>query len=98
SYLSPGIFSRANGGTNWAFQDIHAISHEVAEWADDPFVNNYVEPWFAVTAPQYGCVDALETGDPVVSIGFAMGTNTFRQGPTPDGGQNADGTYHPEDE
>jgi hypothetical protein len=98
SYLSPGIFSRANGGTNWAFQDIHALSHEVAEWADDPFVNNFVEPWLTGTALQYGCTDVLETGDPVVAIGFSMGTNTFRQGPTPDGTQNADGTYHPEDE
>lgn len=27
-----------------------------------------------------------------------MGTNTFRQGPNPDGSQSADGSYHPEDE
>ena len=27
-----------------------------------------------------------------------MGTNSFRQGPTPIGTQVADGTYHPEDE
>ena len=36
-------------------------------------------------------------GDPVVSIGFAMGTNTFDQGPK-DGSLSADGYYHPEDE
>ena len=35
---------------------------------------------------------------PVVAIGFAMGTNTFEQGPNPDGTQSADGFYHPEDE
>jgi len=40
----------------------------------------------------------LETGDPVVGIGFAKGSNTFGQGPTPDGTQVADGYYHPEDE
>ena len=40
SYISPGIYARPNGGTDWALQDIHAISHEIAEWADDPFVNN----------------------------------------------------------
>jgi len=98
SYMSPGIYARPNGGTNWALQDIHALSHEIAEWADDPFVNNTVEPWLTPTAPQYGCTSLLETGDPVVGIGFAMGTNTFRQGPNPNGSQSADGFYHPEDE
>jgi hypothetical protein len=98
SYLSPGIYARPDGGTDWALQDIHAVSHEVAEWGDDPFVNNTVEPWLTPTAPQYGCTDILETGDPVVAIGFAKGTNTFRQGPNPNGSQSADGYYHPEDE
>jgi hypothetical protein len=58
-----------------------------------------VEPWLTPTAPQYGCTNILETGDPVVDIGFAMGTNTFRQGPNPvGGGTSSDGYYHPEDE
>ena len=98
SWVQPGLFSRANGGTDWALQDIHALSHEIAEWADDPFVNNTVEPWLTPTAPQYGCTNVLETGDPVVGIGFAMGTNTFQQGPNPNGTQSADTYYHPEDE
>ena len=98
SWVQPGIYSRPNGGTDWALQDIHALSHEIAEWADDPFVNNTVEPWVTPTAPQYGCTGVLETGDPVVAIGFAMGTNTFEQGPNPNGTQSADGYYHPEDE
>ena len=34
----------------------------------------------------------------MVGIGFAMGTNTFDQGPNPNGTQSADGYYHPEDE
>lgn len=98
SYVQPGFYSRADGGTDWALQDIHALSHELAEWGDDPFVNNTVQPWLTPTAPQYGCTDILETGDPVVGIGFAMGTNTFEQGPNPNGSQSADGYYHPEDE
>ncbi|GAA1980189.1 hypothetical protein GCM10009817_21130 [Terrabacter lapilli] len=98
SYVRPGFYSRPNGGANWALQDIHAISHEIAEWADDPFVNNTVNPWVTPTAPQYGCTGVLETGDPVVSIGFAKGTNTYLQGTNPDGSQSADGYYHPEDE
>jgi hypothetical protein len=98
SYVSPGVYARPNGGPRWALQDIHALSHEIAEWADDPFVNNLVQPWLTPTAPQYGCTSILETGDPVVGIGFAMGSNNFRQGPNPDGTQSADGFYHPEDE
>ncbi len=95
SYVTPGFF---NPVRDWALQDIHALSHEIAEWGDDPFVNNTVEPWLTPTAPQYGCTGVLETGDPVVAIGFAMGANTFEQGPTPSGIQAADGYYHPEDE
>jgi hypothetical protein len=98
SWVRPGIYARPNGGTDWALQDIHALSHEIAEWADDPFVNNWVEPWLTPTAPQYGCTNILETGDPVVAIGFAMGTNAYDQGPNPNGTQSADGFYHPEDE
>jgi hypothetical protein len=89
SYVEPGIF---NPHLDWALQDIHALSHEISEWADDPFVDNSVQPWLTPTAPQYGCTAILETGDPVVGIGFSVGTNTFDQN------QWADGTYHPEDE
>jgi len=98
SWVRPGIYARANGGTDWALQDIHALSHEISEWADDPFVNNWVQPWLTPTAPQYGCTNILETGDPVVSIGFSMGTNTTDQTPNPNGTSSFDGTYHPEDE
>jgi hypothetical protein len=98
SWAQPGIYSRPDHGTDWALQDIHPLSHEIAEWGDDPFVNNLVEPWLTPTAPQYGCTGILETGDPVVGIGFAKGTNTYEQGPNPNGTQSADGYYHPEDE
>jgi len=98
SWTSPGFFARANGGTAWALQDIHALSHEISEWADDPFINNFVQPWSIPVVPGAPCSNVLETGDPVVAIGFAKGTNTFEQGPNPDGSQSADGFYHPEDE
>jgi hypothetical protein len=98
-YFSPGLWARANGGRDWALQDIDVLSHEISEWADDPFASNTVEPWpFVFGFTQYGCSNFLETGDPVGSAGFAMGTNTFRQGPNPNGTQSADGYYHPEDE
>jgi hypothetical protein len=101
SWLRPGTYPRVAGQplpTDWALQDIDALSHEISEWADDPFITNGVEPWLTPTAPQYGCTNILETGDPVVGIGFAMGSNSFDQGLLPDGEKMADGSYHPEDE
>ena len=98
SYLRPGLYPTTDAASdpNGAhfLQDIHGLSHEISEWADDPFINNKVNPWLTPTAPQYGCTDLLETGDPVVGIGFHQGTNTFGQD-LPNG---ADGAWHPEDE
>jgi len=98
TYMLPGGFDRPNGGDQWAMQDINGLSHEISEWANDPFIHNSVVPWLWVTQPSIGCNNIIETGDAVVGIGFAMGTNTYFQGPNPDGTQGADGYYHPEDE
>jgi hypothetical protein len=95
SWLSPGIYARPNGGRFWTVQDMVTVAHEIAEWADDPFDTNFVEPW---SAPGFGCSPFLETGDAVNTVGFAVGTNAFRQGPNPNGTQSADGYYHPQDE
>lgn len=84
AYSEPGIFAKNPGDTISYIQDIHALSHEVQEWYDDPFVNNRVNPWLTPTAPQYGCSGFLETGDPVVGYGFVVSLN----------GRD----YHPEDE
>ncbi|MDQ1484725.1 MAG: hypothetical protein QOJ62_418, partial [Actinomycetota bacterium] len=86
AYTTPGTFG------SYFVRDIHALSHEIAEWGDDPFVNNTVNPWVTPTAPQYGCTGVLETGDPVVGIGFSLPGNSF------DTGALADGSWHPEDE
>jgi hypothetical protein len=98
SYASPGWYARPNGGTVWALQDIYFLSHEISEWSDDPFLTNTVEPWVIPTFPLAGCNNLLETGDPAVNIGFAIGTNVYLQGPNPNGTQSADGYYHPTDE
>ena len=108
SWIRPGIFARAlppqGSSTDWAVQDIHGLSHEISEWADDPFINNFVQPWTTPTG-EVSCSNLLETGDPVVGIGFAIGTNTFDQTMNPwtspanhTPSTSFDGSYHPEDE
>jgi hypothetical protein len=74
--------------------DIHALSHEVAEHLDDPFVNNAVTPWLTPTAPQYGCTPVLETGDPVVGDWFPLSGNKTGS----EDGYQYYGQYHPEEE
>ena len=91
AYTTPNTYSGVSPTTSprRGLSDIHALSHEVAEWLDDPFVNNAVQPWKTPTAPQYGCTGVLETGDPVVGVWFPMAGN-------PDAAAN--NVWHPEDE
>jgi hypothetical protein len=86
--ILPGTFGNPSQPGN-GVSDIHAFSHEVSEWYDDPFVTNFVNPWLTPTAPQYGCTSLLETGDPVVGYWFPLSGN-------PQDG--AGGKWHPEDE
>ena len=88
SWLTPGFF----GPGMWVMRDIVGLSHEITEWANDPFNTNIVQPWTTPNAPQYACSNLLETGDPTFAVGFAAGTNTFDQNPW------SDGYYHVQDE
>ena len=77
SWISPGLFG---GG----FSDITAVSHELAEAFNDPFVNNATPIWFA---PNGLCQDNLETGDVVEGLAnatYPITMNGF--------------TYHPQNE
>ena len=101
SWFTPGLF----GPKAWVMKDIVSLSHEVTEWAMDPFLNNEVQPWISTTAPQYGCVSELETGDPTVNIGFSVGlpgANVYDKNPFASLGAPrnpfSDGTFHVEDE
>ena len=100
SWLTAGLFSPT---TAWAMQDIYGLSHEVVEWASDPFLTNVVPSWASPIAPQYGCSNLLETGDPVAGWGFALGANNVidpadpTYSPTRPHGWG-DGSYHASDE
>jgi hypothetical protein len=89
SWMTAGFM---NPVTSWTKQDINGLSHEITEWAVDPFATNLVQRWTSPTAPLYGCSNQLETGDPTLNIGFSAGLNIFDQNTW------SDGTYHPQDE
>jgi hypothetical protein len=81
AYSDPGIFN-ASG-----IRDIHALSHEIGEWMDDPLIPavNIVPAWGHV-GQVGGCQNNLEVGDPVTGSAFTVnmgGLYPF--------------TYHPED-
>jgi hypothetical protein len=78
SWVSPGMFS--------GFQDVTALSHEISESLNDPFINNTVPAWQFPGEPGT-CQDNLETGDPVEVLGSPMFTV-----------KTAGVTYHPQTE
>jgi hypothetical protein len=88
TYFAAGS-SRPGARTN--IDDIHILSHELAEWLDDPFDRNAVQPWQTPTASAYGCTPLLETGDPLVGVWFPLAGS-------PDPSPYAGGLWHPEDE
>jgi hypothetical protein len=76
SWISPGLF---RGG----FEDVTAISHEISESFNDPFLNNIVPTWQFPGEPG-ACQPTLETGDPVevlangtVAAPIKSAANTF---------------------
>jgi len=60
SWISPGLFGAG-------FQDVTALSHEVAETFADPFINTIVPTWQfpGVPATAKICQANLEEGDPI---------------------------------
>src|SRR5262249_26319750 len=50
-----------------------ALSHEIAEWMDDPLGTNATPPWGGIGQVQ-GCANALEVGDPLAGTPFARVT------------------------
>ena len=89
-----GYHSALSGGQTYAFasyndagvfdvpiEDIHAMSHELAEWLDDPFGRNFTPGWKGGQA--VNCQFNLEVGDPVTGTAFDASLNGT--------------DYHPED-
>ena len=51
------------------YNDTLILSHELAEWADDPFTVNATPAW-GNTGQVVGCQGNLEVGDPLTPTGF----------------------------
>ncbi len=65
--------TEADAGVQGGFgEDVSALSHELLEWFNDPFTNNVVPNWISPIAPQYGCNNLLEVGDPLVGVVFTV--------------------------
>jgi hypothetical protein len=59
--LDSGLFSGA---------DITPLSHEVAEWMDDPVLTNTAPSWNEGNIIVPACTNLLEVGDPLAGIAF----------------------------
>jgi hypothetical protein len=86
SWISPGLFG---GG----LQDVTALSHEVSEAFNDPFINTQVPRWQFPGQPPNSkvCQGNLETGDPVEVLSTATVSILLRE-------RNEIFTYHPQTE
>ena len=70
--FTPGVVTDA------AHSDVYVLSHEVAEWINDPYVNNTVPQW---VVPGEGICfsNTLEVGDPVEFLANDSFTVTIRK-------------------
>jgi len=54
--------------------DVSVLSHEIAEWMDDPFTDNPTKPWGNIGQVS-GCQGNLEVGDPLSGTVFTQTMN-----------------------
>jgi len=69
AYITPRSFP-GFPAPNRGLADIHALSHEVAEWMNDPFGVNKVPAYRVPVAPPGICAAEIETADPVAGVWF----------------------------
>ena len=87
AYLTPNAYARFPFAPFAGYSDIHALSHEIAEWIDNPFGINTVQPYRVPT--NGACASELEVGDPLAGVWFPLPGNPDR---------TAGYTWHPQDE
>ena len=77
-----GLGMYDNSGAFSGSSDISALSHEVAEWQNDPYGNNPTPAWGHIGQVS-GCQSNLEVGDPLSGTTFTDNVGGF--------------TYHPQE-
>jgi hypothetical protein len=77
-----GLSIYDNSGAFSGISDISALSHEVAEWVNDPYTHNATKPWGHIGQVS-GCQSNLEVGDPLSGTTFSDTVGGF--------------TYHPQE-
>jgi hypothetical protein len=84
SWISPGLFGAG-------FQDVTALTHELAETFADPFVDNATPNWQFPGQPPNSkvCQNNLEEGDPIEVLANATTPLTVKE-------DNFKFTYHPQ--
>ena len=100
AYNDAGVFSAP-------IEDIHALTHEIGEWINDPSGGNPTPPWGHI-GQVGGCQNNLEVGDPLTGTVFgpikvngftyhpqelALFSWFFRQTPTIGTGYSLGGTF-----
>jgi hypothetical protein len=84
TWLDPDVSDFVFGDPT-IFADIQALSHEIGELTNDPFVNNIVPNYQLPGAPAGACQNVLEVGDVIENL------------PNPDFPVTINGfTYHPQ--
>jgi hypothetical protein len=67
-------------GFGGGIEDILALSHEIGEWANNPFINNLVPPWQVPDGSGTCGGNLLEVGDPVLDLpnpAFPVGSEGY---------------------
>jgi hypothetical protein len=67
TYVQFGYLSGSGSGPDAVQPDVSILSHEVGEWADDPFNSNYPTP----------CGTDLEVGDPLIGHNYVYTVGGF---------------------
>ena len=71
-----GISDYENSGAFGTTRTTDSLSHEVAEWANDPYGNNLTRAWGHIGQVS-GCQSNLEVGDPLSGKDLPVVTGTF---------------------
>jgi hypothetical protein len=78
-----GIGDYDNSGAFTGISDITGLTHEIAEWENDPYTNNPTPSWGHTGQDPNSCQSNLEVGDPLTGHTFKVKVGSF--------------TYHPQE-